>query len=110
MDFNSWDKEDEFVENCNLYDPRFFLHLFAQICSSENYVDRHLKLIESGVLGLALASLSSRDDLIRAAGATLVSRVYMQVIKIDLALCHVLRKTRRFHLSNPRPLKNTVGI
>jgi hypothetical protein len=67
------------IENASHYDPRFFLHLFAQICSSENYVDRHLKLIESGVLGLALASLSSRDPLMRGAGATLVARVYVQV-------------------------------
>ena len=80
MNFDEWETEESSIENASLYDPRFFLHLFAQICSSENYVDRHLKLIESGVLGLALASLSSKDSLIRAAGATLVSRVYMQVL------------------------------
>lgn len=28
--------------NPSLYDPRFFLNLFAQICSAESYVDKHL--------------------------------------------------------------------
>jgi hypothetical protein len=83
MDFETVSVEDEEaqVENPRLYDPRFFLHLFAQICSAESYVDRHLKLIESGVLGLAIASLSCRDELMRGAGATLLSRVFVQVTK-----------------------------
>ena len=81
LDLESHEVEDEeaCVENPNLYDPRFFLLLFSQICSSESYVDRHLKLIEAGVLSLALASLSSKDEMMRCAGATLLSRVYSQV-------------------------------
>ena len=81
LDLESHEVEDEeaCVENPNLYDPRFFLLLFSQICSAESYVDRHLKLIEAGVLSLALASLSSKDEMMRCAGATLLSRVYSQV-------------------------------
>ncbi len=73
------DDEDGSIENPALYDPRFFLHLFAQLCSAQSFIDRHLKLIESGVLSLALVSLSSRDEMTRGAGATLLSRVYLQV-------------------------------
>ena len=81
LDLESHEVEDEeaCVENPNLYDPRFFLLLFSQICSAESYVDRHLKLIEAGVLSLALACLSSKDEMMRCAGATLLSRVYSQV-------------------------------
>jgi len=80
----SADDEDGSIENPKLYDPRFFLHLFVQICSSDSYVDRHLKLVEAGVICLALASLSSKDDMIRGAGATLLSRVYVQVLVFSL--------------------------
>ena len=34
-----------------IYDPRFFLPLAAQICRPTAFVDRHLKLVESGILG-----------------------------------------------------------
>ena len=72
-----------FTESCDLdsslYDPRFFLPLVSQLCASGNYIDRHLKLIESGVLGLAFASLSSHDPSMRSLGCTVLSRIHLHI-------------------------------
>ena len=48
-----------------LYDPRFVLPLICQLCSPNRFVDKHLKLIESGALAMAFASLSCRQEPIR---------------------------------------------
>ena len=42
----------------SLYDPRFFLPLYCQLCAPSSFVDKHLKLVESGGLALAFASLT----------------------------------------------------
>ncbi|CAB4063940.1 unnamed protein product [Lepeophtheirus salmonis] len=59
--------ENTFYENDpSKYDPRFYLQLFSSLCSSERYIDKHLKLQEYGALALALASISSKDEDMRA--------------------------------------------
>ena len=66
-----------FDENLNreeFYDPRFFLSLASQLCAKENFVDKHLKLIESGILGMAIASLSCREENIRQMGIVCLYR------------------------------------
>ena len=65
---------DENLNRDDLYDPRFFLPLICQLCASDQFVDKHLKLIESGALGLAFASLSSRDEQIRSIGIVSLHR------------------------------------
>ena len=65
---------DENLNRDDLYDPRFFLPLICQLCASDQFVDKHLKLIESGALGLAFASLSSRDEQIRQIGIVSLHR------------------------------------
>ena len=70
-----------FDENLNreeLYDPRFFLSLSSQLCAKENFVDKHLKLIESGILGMSIASLSCREENIRQMGIVSLYRYYIQ--------------------------------
>ena len=47
----SLDMEETGEVDDQLYDPRFFLPLTAQVCRPGAFVDRHLKLVESGVLG-----------------------------------------------------------
>jgi hypothetical protein len=66
------------VTNDN-YDPRFFLPLLCQVCSPGNFVDKHLKLVESGGLALAFASLSCRDSHVRTLGLVTLSRIYQQL-------------------------------
>ena len=68
------------------YDPRFFLPLAAQICRPDAFVDRHLKLVESGVLGLAFASLSSHDPTFRLIGVTVVSRIHAHIQRAKKSL------------------------
>ena len=48
-----------------LYDPRFVLPLICQLCSPTRFVDKHLKLVESGALAMAFASLSCKQEIIR---------------------------------------------
>ena len=43
------------------------------------YVDRHLKLVESGCLALAFAGLASKDGLTRAMGYLALSRIHAQL-------------------------------
>jgi len=69
-----------------LYDPRFFLPLTAQVCRPGAFVDRHLKLVESGVLGLSLASLSSTDSSMRSLGCTVLSRIQSHIQRAKKAL------------------------
>ena len=63
----------------DLYDPRFFLPLLSQICSPGMFVDRHLRLMESGSMALVFSSLSSRDKNMRSLGYTVLSRMYSQL-------------------------------
>ena len=45
------EESDASLIDDQLYDPRFFLPLTAQVCRPGAFVDRHLKLVESGALG-----------------------------------------------------------
>jgi nucleolar pre-ribosomal-associated protein 1 len=69
----------------NYYDPRFFLPLICNVCTPGAYVDRHLKLIDSGVLALVFASFSSYDPPMRALGCTALCRVYDQIASAKIA-------------------------
>ena len=68
------------------YDPRFFLPLICHLCSPDAYIDKHLKLIESGVLALVFGSFSSYDSQMRALGCTALSRIYHQMASAKKAL------------------------
>ena len=70
----------------NYYDPRFFLPLICNLCIPGAYVDRHLKLIDSGVLALVFASFSSYDPPMRALGCTALCRVHDQIASAKKAL------------------------
>ena len=63
----------------SLYDPRFFLPLYCQLCAPSSFVVKHLKLVESGGLALAFASLSCNDKNIRQLGLVTLNRMYIQL-------------------------------
>lgn len=69
----------------DLYDPRFVLPLLSHLTSPGVYMDRHLKMVESGALGLAIASLSSRQHLVRSTGYHLLHRIHVQMSASKLA-------------------------
>ena len=50
------EESDAGLVDDQLYDPRFFLPLTAQVCRPGAFVDRHLKLVESGALGKTSSS------------------------------------------------------
>ncbi len=77
LNFNCGDKN---------YDPRFFLSLTCQLTAQDSFVDKHLKLIESGCLALAFASLTSKDDHIRQLGLVCLYRIYGQLAKARKSL------------------------
>ena len=62
---NRFNEEPNSFQLDTLYDPRFVLPLICQLCSPNRFVDKHLKLIESGALAMAFASLSCRQEPIR---------------------------------------------
>ena len=68
------------------YDPRFFLPLICYLCAPSAFIDKHLKLIESGVLALVFGSFSSYDSHMRALGCTALSRIYYQIASAKKAL------------------------
>jgi len=70
------DQMDAVDDAQNIYDPRFFLPLAAQLCAPGSFVDRHLRLIESGLLPLALAATSSRDVMMRKTAYLIMSRMH----------------------------------
>jgi len=69
------DVEDDTCPDTTLYDPRFMLPFLSQLLSPEMYMDKHMKLVDSGALSYAITSLSSRDWSVRAAGYHLLARV-----------------------------------
>ena len=72
--------------DASYYDPRFFLPLICHLCSPDAYIDKHLKLIESGVLALVFGSFSSYDSQMRALGCTALCRIYNQMASAKKAL------------------------
>ena len=74
------------LDNTTLYDPRFVLPLICQLCSPNRFVDKHLKLIESGALAMAFASLSCRQEPIRNTGLVALQRIYDQFQKAKKSL------------------------
>lgn len=69
-----------------LYDPKFFLPLVCAVCAHGSFVDRHLKLIESGLLSLVFASFSSRDRGMRQVGYLALARIYEQLERAKLTM------------------------
>ena len=78
-DFDS-KKSDE------LYDPRFFLPLFCQLCAPDSFVDKHLKLVESGALAMAFAGLSDKSQEIQEMSLITLNRIYQQMSKARKSL------------------------
>ena len=72
-------KFENMMNDSKLYDPRFFLPLICQLCAADKFVDKHLKLIESGALGMAFASLSCHDEQTRQIGIVALHRIYVQL-------------------------------
>ena len=72
--------------DASYYDPRFFIPLICHLCSPDAYIDKHLKLIESGVLALVFRSFSSHDSQMRALGCTALCRIYNQMASAKKAL------------------------
>jgi len=68
-----------------LYDPRFLLPLLSHLTSPGVYMDLHLKMVESGALGLAIAALSSRQHTVRSTGYHLLHRIHVQMSSSKLA-------------------------
>ena len=83
---NTYHKDSTIEYDSNHYDPRFFLPLICHLCSPGAYIDRHLKLIESGVLALVFASFSCYDARIRALGCTALWRIHVQIASAKKAL------------------------
>ncbi len=75
----SGEGSDDHHDDPKIYDHRFFLPLICQVCAPGVFVDRHLRLIETGCLSMALASLSSWDELTRSVGYLVLSRIYSQL-------------------------------
>jgi len=60
-----------------LYDPRFILPYLSSLTGDDVFVDRHMKLVESGALSLAVMSLASQDSDIRSMGYHILHRFYV---------------------------------
>ena len=66
---------DDDIEDESIYDPRFLLPMLSYLLSSEVYIDKHIKFLEVGAVGLALCSLASKDRDVRRAGYHVVAKV-----------------------------------
>eukprot|EP00118_Oscarella_pearsei_P013623 m.110471 g.110471 ORF g.110471 m.110471 type:complete len:1895 (+) comp37396_c0_seq1:90-5774(+) len=62
-----WSEESEVQQDSSMYDPRFLLPLFVELLQPALSVDCR-RVVERGVLALALSSLSSYDIHMRAVG------------------------------------------
>ena len=74
------------MTDASTYDPKFFLPLVCSVCAHGSFVDRHLKLVESGLLSLVFASLSSLDKGMRQVGYLALARVYEQLERAKLTM------------------------
>ena len=79
-------KDEDLKSDSSLYDPKFFLPLVCSVCAHGSFVDRHLKIIESGLLSLVFASFSSRDKGTRQVGYLALARIYEQLERAKLTM------------------------
>eukprot|EP00092_Neocalanus_flemingeri_P057326 GFUD01068113.1.p1 GENE.GFUD01068113.1~~GFUD01068113.1.p1 ORF type:complete len:1909 (-),score=640.60 GFUD01068113.1:4-5181(-) len=75
----------EAFPDTTLYDPRFILPFLSQLLSPEMYMDKHMKLVDSGALSYAISSLASREWGVRAAGYHVLARVQTAMDTAKLA-------------------------
>lgn len=64
----------EETEETELYDPSFVLPLFNSVLQEENTGLDWVEILRSNILGLVVASLSSRNEEMRALGGFLLSK------------------------------------
>eukprot|EP00092_Neocalanus_flemingeri_P037911 GFUD01041266.1.p1 GENE.GFUD01041266.1~~GFUD01041266.1.p1 ORF type:complete len:1730 (-),score=625.36 GFUD01041266.1:48-5237(-) len=79
------DVDKEAFPDTTLYDPRFILPFLSQLLSPEMYMDKHMKLVDSGALSYAISSLASREWGVRAAGYHVLARVQTAMDTAKLA-------------------------
>ena len=79
------DVEDDACPDTTLYDPRFLLPFLSQLLSPEMYMDKHMRLVDSGALSYAISSLSSREWGVRAAGYHVLAKVVTDMYTAKLA-------------------------
>jgi hypothetical protein len=77
--------EEEVEEDVwQLYDPGFLLPWLGHLCR-EVYLDKHMRLLDSGVLPLALSLTSSAAPCVRAAAYTLLHLLHTALSAAKLA-------------------------
>ena len=64
-----------------LYDPRFMLPYISSLTGPDVYIDRHMKLVESGAISLAVMALSSTQQDMRSIGYHILHRSVWSAIK-----------------------------
>jgi len=67
--------DDGECPDSTIYDPRFILPFLSQLLAPEMYMDKHMRLVDSGAISFAISSLSSREWGVRAAGYHVLARV-----------------------------------
>jgi hypothetical protein len=77
--------ECEECQDVQVYDPRFILPFLSQLLSPDMYMDKHMRLVDSGALSYAISSLSSREWFVRAAGYHLLARMVTAMDTAKLA-------------------------
>jgi len=77
--------EDGDCPDPSVYDPRFILPFLSQLLSQEMYMDKHMRLVDSGALSYAISSLSSTEWFVRAAGYHLLVRMITSMDTAKLA-------------------------
>ena len=77
--------DDADCSDTSVYDPRFILPFLSQLLSQEMYMDKHMRLVDSGALSYAISSLSSTEWFVRAAGYHLLVRMIKSMDTAKLA-------------------------
>jgi len=79
------DVVDDDCADYSIYDPRFILPFLSQLLSQEMFMDKHMRLVDSGAISYAISSLSSTDWFVRAAGYHLLARMVKSMETAKLA-------------------------
>jgi len=77
--------DDVDFTDTSIYDPRFLLPFLSQLLAPEMFMDKHMRLVDSGAMSYAIASLSSREWSVRAAGYHLLDRMRASMDTAKLA-------------------------
>jgi len=64
-----------------LYDPRFMLPYISSLTGPDVYIDRHMKLVESGAISLAVMALSSTQQDMRSIGYHILHRFNERMVE-----------------------------